>query len=217
MYARKRVYRRKARQGPRRGYRTYRKSIIRKRQRPQGYKGIVSFKRTVQLSSISVAAAVQNLVYTFSLNSLPNASEITSLYDMYKIKCVVLKLVPLFTSSDTNPQATTYNVNPIHSVIDCTDQTALATLNDYMQYSTYKMTRGLAMHTRKVYPKFLDLVDDNGASVVGQVNKGWLRTDGSGGNIDHLGVKLHVPSNVASSQSVYEVFATYYIQCKNTK
>lgn len=214
---RKRNTRRMARKGPRRGYRTYRRSIIRRRQRPQNYKGVVSFKRTVQLSNLNVLTTSQNLVYNFSLNALPNATEFINLYDAFKIKCVVLKFVPTFTGNDLNAPATAYTQLPLHSVIDTSDAGALSLLTDYLQYNSYKMTRGLAMHTRKVYPKFLDTVDDAGTPVSAGISSGWLKTEGSGPDVDHLGVKVFCPANSLLVNNVYQVFATYYIQCKNTK
>lgn len=213
-YPRKRYNRRMARKGPRRGYRTYRKSIIRKRQIPQSYKGVSSLKRSQQLSTITVGAAAQNPVYTFSIDQLPNYTEITNLYDMYKIKCVVLKFVPLYTSADVNPLATGVQVLPIHTVIDNSDKTALTSVQDAMEYSTYKMTRGLSIHTRKVYPKQLQFVDDGGVATLGDIKTGWIRSESPG--VDHLGVKAHIPAATAASV-VYQVFATYYIQVKQSK
>lgn len=186
--------------------------------RMKPYKAVMSFKRSAQLTSISTTASVQNLVYNFSLNALPNAAEFINLYDAYKIKCVVLKFIPMFTGNDMNAQSTAYAVPPIHSVIDTSDSTPLSLVSDYLQYSSYKMTRGLSIHTRKIYPKYLDTIDDNGTAVAGAIKGGWIRTEGSGPDVDHLGLKVCIPNTGASSSTnVYQVFATYYIQCKNTK
>lgn len=209
-----RVYRnamKRRRRGPRKGYRSYRKGRLR-----SSYKSVASFRRTKQLSSIVLSTSAIDTVYKFQLSDLDNSSEFTSLYDLYKIKCVVLKFIPMFNSNDMNAQSSAYAVPPIHSVIDYTDTTPLATVADALQYSTHRMTRGLAIHTRKVYPKQVTYSLDDSVSTLASVKTGWIRAESPG--IDHLGVKLFIPNTGATATtSVYQVFATYYLQCKNIK
>lgn len=214
------TYRRK---GPRKGYRMG----IRKRYK-KSYKKVVEFKRTCNklwttnsaggtndgLIRVSAASA-QNIQYTFQLSDLPDYTEITTLYDQYKIKAISLRFVPFQNSADINPNASVVYAQPIHSVLDFTDTTNLATLNDYMEYSTYKMTKGLRDHRRYLYPKQIVYALDEGASVLADVQNKWLRSESPG--VDHLGVKVHIPQALATTSTIYQVFATFYVLAKQVK
>lgn len=185
-------------------YRTYKKS----------YKRIVTVKRTVQLATITNSTLDQNLVYQFKLSDLPNSTELTNLYDQYKIKSINLKIVPNYA---VNTVGGGVSVPPVHSVLDFSDATALTGITDYMQYSTYKMTRGLSMHKRFLYPRQLEYALDQttGTSALADVSNKWVRSESP--NINHLGCKVLIPGSVGSPSFTYSVFATYYVLLKQNK
>lgn len=219
-----------ARRGPRKGYRTYRRLRYSRR---KTYQRVVEFKKTCSKTWTSNSNATpgnsgfiapqladQSIQYTFQLSDLPNYTEITKLYDMYKIKSIRLRLVPLQNSNDVNPTASLVQSYPVHSVLDFTDTDISAlsgtnTLNDYLEYSTYKMTKGLREHKRFFYPKQLQYAADGGVSTVADVKNNWVRSESPG--IDHLGVKIFIPGSTVANQLYYQVFATYYILARNSK
>lgn len=208
----------------RKSYRKPRRNIIRRRKirnmrrRPmkKSYKKVVVVKRTVALSNIAQTNANQHFQYSFKISDLPNYTELTNLYDQYKIKSVQLKIVPNVTSADINPVASSVGLPSIHSVLDFSDSTALTSLNDYMQYSTYKATSPLKIHKRFCYPKQLQYAYDQtaGAAAVADIKNVWIRSESV--NIQHNGIKVMVPAATANSCS-YEVYATYYVLLKQTK
>lgn len=208
----------KGRKGYRRrrpGMRKMKRGLRRPVMRKPAYKRIVAFKRTAQLGSLTQTAADQHLTYTFNLSSLPNYTEFTNLYDQYKIKGILLQIVPSVTSADVNPQASVVNMPSIHSVIDVTEGSALTALNDYLQYATYKRTNPLKIHKRFIYPKALSYEQQSGgASVVANPVNKWIRSENA--TIDHNGLKVMIPAGVLNS-CTYQVFVTYYLLCKQVK
>lgn len=194
--------------------------IMRRKYRYTGkksYKKIVEIKRVVSLAGVNQTSAIQHLSYQFKLSDLPNYTELTNLYDQYKIKSVQLKFVPTVTGSDMNPQATSVALPSIHSVLDFSDATALTSLNDYLQYSTYKQTAPLKTHKRFIYPKQLQYAQDQstGLSALADVKNIWVRSESP--NINHLGCKVMIPAASTSFAFQFEVYATYYVLCKQTK
>lgn len=208
----------KGRKGYRRrrpGMRKMKKGYRLRRQVKPGYKRVVAFKRTFSGGVLTQTAADQHFQYTFNLSNLPNYTELTNLYDQYKIKSVLFQLIPSVTSADTNPQASVVNMPSIHSVIDPTDGSPLTTLNDYLQYATYKRSNPLRVHKRLIYPKSQQSEMQSGGTIViaNPVSK-WIRSENP--NIDHQGLKLMIPAGVASS-CTYQVFVTMYVLCKQIK
>lgn len=182
----------------------------------KSYKKTVMVKRTVLVGAISQGAAAQNLAYQFRLSNLPNYTELTNLYDQYKIKSIAFSIVPQCTSADVNPNATLGMVPSLTSVLDFSDSTALGSLNDYLQYSTYRRTAPLKTHKRFLYPKQLVYAYDavTATQNLADVQNKWIRSESP--DIQHLGVKVHVPASVNAAFN-YEVYATYYVLLKQTK
>lgn len=214
------LYKSSRRVGGRRMRRPMRKPrVMRRKYRYTGkksYKKIVEIKRVVQLTNKVTSAADQNIVYTFKLSDLPNYTEITSLYDQYKIKSVQLKIVPTKTESDVSNSSLTTSIYPLHSVLDFSDATALTGINDYLQYSTYKMTSPMRMLKRFCYPKQLQYAYDqtSGAAALADIKNSWIRSESP--DIQHLGIKVLIPASTVNILA-YQVFATYYVLAKQTK
>lgn len=208
-------YRRKMRGLRRKPVRKYVRRVMR-RPIKKSYKKIVTVKRTFVLGTIAQTNANQHFAYTFKLADLPNYTELTNLYDQYKIKGISVRLVPNVTSADINPVASSVGLPSLHSVLDFSDSTALTSLNDYFQYSTYKRTDPLKPHKRFLYPKQLQYAYDavTAAAIVADVKNDWVRSESP--NVQHLGLKLMCPAATANSCS-YDLFATYYVLLKQTK
>lgn len=206
----KKSYRRKIRGLRRKPLRKYGRPVMRRARK--SYKRVVSVKRIAQLSTVSITAVEQHLVYTFKLSDLPNYTELTNLYDQYKIKGISLKFIPTKTESSI----TEGSINPLHSVLDFSDSTALTSIPDYLQYSTYKMSMPIRMMKRFIYPKQLQYAYDSttAAAIQADVANNWIRSESP--NVQHLGIKVCIPGGAANTLS-YQVFATYYVLLKQTK
>lgn len=182
----------------------------------KSYKKVVTVKRTVLVGAITQSAVNQNLAYQFRLSNLPNYTELTNLYDQYKIKSINFSIVPQVTSADANPNATAALCPSVTSVLDFSDSTALANLNDYLQYSTYKRTAPLKTHKRFFYPKQLVYAYDavTATQNLADVQNKWIRSESP--DIQHLGIKVYIPAAVNATFN-YEVYATYYVLLKQSK
>ena len=135
------------------------------------------FKRTVALSQIN--SSNTGLVaggLAFTLGQLPNFSEFTGLYDMYRINKIAIKFVPAYNSSSVGVVAE-YAPN-FHTVIDATDASTPGSLNDLLQYGNHRMTCGTQTHLRVFTPASLDYVNATGFSSVpfNPTWKQWLST-----------------------------------------
>ena len=181
----KRRYTPKRRRGYRRAVRNSGRSYRYKKKRATGQK-IYYFKRytgALNGGTVTVPFASPLLIaFNFSLNDLPNATEFTSLFDMYKIKAVKVKLIPQLSESIS--AAGINNVfysQRMFSAIDYNDATAPSSIDDIRQYQTCKVTSQLRPHTRIIYkPKILDSSSYSLSP--------WIST--SSPSVDYYGLKI---------------------------
>lgn len=192
------------------------------------------FKRVVKISDItaswSSAGGAVNIAgaYAFSLDSLPNYTEFTALYDMYKIKGVKLSFVPSgnsYMTSTVSGITSAVGFSRFHSVIDYDDLSTPANETTLLQYNTLRSTPGYRIHNRFVKPRVqMSVLDDNTAGTVAPAAIGragqWLDTDNP--TIDHTGIKIwcSAPINsgaTAGTSITYSVYATYYLAFKMTR
>lgn len=145
----------------------------------------------------------------FALQNLPNFTDFTNLYDMYRINKVVYKIIPKYTQQTIT--ALTNNVQQIHSVLDYDDITAPGTISDLTQYQNHKMTRGNQIHTRVIVPKVLNTTA--GLNTAPKSYQ-WLDCDNTG--IVHRGLKLYIPAPGSAGLTLsYDVEATFYVSFKH--
>lgn len=196
-YGRKKMYRRRYR-------RTYRYN-------KRGQK-LYLFKRFCNYGELYLSSV--NPIYgafNFSLSDLPNASEFTSLYDMYKINCVKITFYPQQTVS--NSINTAYNANAssrFFTVIDYNDSNSPTSLDELRQYQSCKITPVLRQHKRVIYkPKILDT---NGFSI-----SPWMST--ATPNANYLGLKYAAEPTDATlgASMIYTVEAKLYMSFRNVK
>lgn len=107
-------------------------------------------------------------------------------------------------------------------MIDTTDSSVSgATLQDFMNDSSYKCTPSTRDHVRTVYPKYLVDVGGNNAS---NSKSGWLNTrdvNNIPSAVSHYGIKFAYQGGIASTAGytsfIYDTFITYYIEFKDPK
>lgn len=209
--ARKRGYtRRRKTYGRRRNYRRRFKTNTRYSKRGQK---LYLFKRFTgaygQLVISSLTATYAG--YEFALRDLPNYTEFTALYDMYKINAVKISFIPQMTQNVSlgainNPEASTR----FFSVIDYNDSAAPASVDELREYQSCKITPILRTHKRYIYkPKVLD-------SVLSSRNP-WMAT--SNPSQPFFGLKVAVEPMFSSTTTVmnYNIEAKFYMSFKNVK
>jgi len=182
--------------------------------------------------SIDLNGTDQGFNYNFTLSDLVNTAEYTALYDRYRINYVVMKLIPRYntnlilvqglaqtTPSTTNNLATAnYGLPEIMTAIDYDSATTPASINDIMEYRTYKRTLGTKEHIRSLKPRLL--VDSSNIGV--SMAKKWIDCDKP--NVPHYGVIgmiTNIPSTTVDEGAYQKYFIdldiTYYISMRDSK
>lgn len=93
-------------------------------------------------------------VFNFSLNDLPNYTEFTALFDLYKIERIEIEWTPEYTElTDAAPVSNAVNVY-FNSAIDPAGNTP-ASVDDVLQYRSLQSTSITKMHKRDFVPAYL--------------------------------------------------------------
>lgn len=169
------------------------------------------YKRTSDYFTLPVSGTTGALgSYTFTLNSIPNSTEFTSLYDQYKINAVSVCFYPKQTQ--VTSLTTTDNVRGnarILTAIDYNDDTPPTTLDELRQYESCEVDVILNKHERYITkPLFINSSGQN-------VNA-WLST--ANPSTKHYGLKYGIePTQAVGGSFTYHVEVAYYIAFKNTK
>lgn len=169
------------------------------------------FKRHGTLADLVVGNVTPTYTgYGFRLTDVPNNSEFTALFDMYKINCIKIRFLPQMTenislTSVNNPYA---NIRFL-SAIDKNDSTVTSS-DQIREYQSCKVTPILKEHERIIYKP--QIFDSSGYSV-----SPWLAT--SSPSTVYYGLKTSVDPIVSSSITVmhYSVEVVYYLAFKNVK
>lgn len=136
------------------------------------------------------AAAVTSVGYSWKLNDLATSSELTSLFDLYRIAKIDVQI-----SSTVNAQgfsAGSVSVIPrIATVIDYNSAGTFATFDDAGEFQSCRimpLVTGANSIKFTIRPRFLGVAEDSSTSVVvASNNAGWLNT--AAANIPHYGLR----------------------------
>lgn len=190
--------------------------------------GLHYFKRRYVVANVTASTSGAGIrsdaagAMSFNLNSLPNSSEFSALFDEYKIMKVSLKWVPFGDSVDM-PIATMTGTSsllspggPLITVVDYDDNTAPTAAADLLQYQTSKVTPIPKPLSMTIRPKFATEVYRSGLSTAYGARTGWLDTDSA--DVPHYGVKyyMNAPSALNSSYT-YQVWADVTLALKGVK
>jgi len=116
----------------------------------------MKFQRTVEGAfDITTTGLVANFgVFNFSLNDLPNYTEFTTLFDLYKIERIEIEWTPEYTElTDASVLSSAVNVY-FNSAIDPAGNTP-ASVDDVLQYRSLHSTAITKMHKRDFVPAYL--------------------------------------------------------------
>ncbi len=116
----------------------------------------MKFTRTVEAAfDITTTGLVANYgVFNFSLNDLPNYTEFTALFDLYKIERIEIEWTPEYTElTDAAPVSNAVNVY-FNTAIDPAGNTP-ASVDDVLQYRTLHSTGITKSHKRDFVPAYL--------------------------------------------------------------
>lgn len=206
-YARRQSYKRSTRTSRRRS------KIKAKMSRKYNTRGqrVYRFKRfTGTFGSLAISNIADTLTgYNFSLSDLPNSSEFTNLFDMYKINAIKISFVPQVTENISSGSLNNpYASSRFFSCIDYNDSAAPTNIDAIRQYANCKYTPIHKVHTRYIYkPKILD--------TTGFTISPWISTASS--SINYFGLKVGVEAmySTTTTSMVYSVEAKFYMSFKN--
>lgn len=174
------------------------------------------FKRTFTLTPISTNNAGATFYgYSFTLSQLPNATEFTNLFDLYRINKILVRFVPNHNSSETagtgSPQ-----ISNFHSVLDYNDASPATTLDQLYEYQNWKMSRGTSIHQRLWRPTTFDMVAVSGGSSSANPQwRQWLSTSVT--NIPHFGLKVGIEQSAVNADTTWVPYVSVYLSCKSVK
>lgn len=171
---------------------------------------IHSFRRTFDYGSSGIVTDGVNPLYSafnFSMNDMPGYSELTALYDFYKLTGVKFTCIP-YKQTDSNSVGSTNNTfqPPIFYVVDRSDSTTPSSVSEILEYNDHRIStvwKGFKIYIPN--PKFSDATS--------AVRGGWVST--SNPSLNWYGLKIAIPpTNVATT---FYVIITYYVKCKDPK
>lgn len=183
------------------------------------------FKKTLIGSYVNVYSNTDTTAgYLFRLNTLQDWPDIVNMYDQYCIYKVIVRLEPLNNQALVNAAPGGGGVTPatlghIYSVIDYNDVSNI-TLNNLVQYSTFKYTRSDRVHKRVIYPKTFDLVFSSSTSVTNAGSPKTQYIDTAHPETDHYGLKVYFEAGGGNTENICYIVRpviTYYFRCKKTR
>lgn len=116
----------------------------------------IKFQRTVEGAfDITTTGLVANFgVFNFSLNDLPNYTEFTGLFDLYKIERIEIEWTPEYTElTDASLASNAVNVY-FNTAIDPAGNTP-SSVDDVLQYRSLHSTSITKHHKRDFVPAYL--------------------------------------------------------------
>lgn len=184
---------------------------------------VTVLKRTFEGPVITGANMGAGTGLSFQLASLPSVTDITNLYDHYKLKLIVVRFEPTFSqeviqseSAAINLAANLKHYRVAHDYNDASNPASESVLFEYSNMKSYPCHRPFKV---LLYPKVAEPVFGAGINPAAYQARrsGWIDTAYT--NVLHYGLKIWVPvfGNVAAGAYICRTIVTYYIACKNAK
>lgn len=160
--------------------------------------------RTRNVGVISTTSTVAGTAaYTFALADLPNSSEISSLFDQYRILQVTVSITPTIPDSSV----------PIYTAIDYDDNNVPTGITSILEYETMQQSTGNIVTQRTLNPKTLSQLY-NGIASTGYATNGPTWIDSSSPFIPHYGFKVFIPLTTGPTYT-FQVVVDYVLQGRN--
>lgn len=169
------------------------------------YRPVHKFSRTIEeVYDVTTDGVNPSLSgFFFSLDQVPDYTDFTNLFDLYRIAKIEVEWLPEYTElTDAALISNAVNVR-FNSTIDLSNSTAPSTVNEILQFEQLKSTSITRNHKRSWMPTFL----------MGGLTpcRCWLPTTAA--NEPHLGIKVALtPTGVAM---VFRSRVKLFIECAN--
>lgn len=151
---------------------------------------------------------------SFKLDNLPAFTEITSLFQAYRINGIKLDFIPI--QNDAAAGSSTNGFPMMHYIIDHDDIAPPTTFNEVFQYDNVRYRRCDRPWSVFFKPKVLSEAYQLGVTqAYGYARRMWLSTTYPA--VQHYGFKWYLDSPNIMNNFVIKVCATYYIEAKSTR
>lgn len=210
--------RRNTRRPNRRRFRRFRRRTARLLRSPYGMAKTYRFRRRTRLSPILTPASPGDPKlpifkrYRFSLIDLPSYTDFTLLFNYFRIRYIKISFIPRsnVTVSATSQPLTRYDTK-IYTAIDTDQPNVPSSIDSILQHQNVKWSPNNVVHSRFFRPKYQH--DDIITNAVQ-----WMRNDSTGPSAFWHGLIVGIDGEQTRTNldsMLYEVFATYYVECKN--
>lgn len=180
------------------------------------------FKRNYIIAPSTIKDTISHNSCNFQLALLPSYMEFTTLYDMYKINFVRMKFIFDKNESTTNATTASNLIPNIGIVKDYDDSSSLASINDYLQYQSFRVQRFDKPVIIALKPR-MAMAAYGGAAFTSYTSMGnqWIDCDSS--TVQHYGVKWYTDATMGGSVSNtisignYTIYVTVYLSMKHSR
>lgn len=168
---------------------------------------VYTFSRSLSVGTITPSATLDTFgAANFTLASLPDSTEFTTLFDQYRLLQVVVRFVPLTTGP---------YMSPLFTVIDYDDSTTPTGIASLLEYMTLETTQSGSFCIRAFNPRFATAAYSGVFTSFAQ-SRGWV--DVASPSVQYYGIKWGVPANPGgTTTAVYAIYADVVVQCRNAR
>lgn len=174
-------------------------------------------RRMYSPSAIAAGSAWADALYSFRISDLPDASELTALYDQYRVD----KLVVHFINGTQPPYVSHQDVGTLLTAVDFDGGATGLTFSQFLSYESCEVTPHGKVKTITIKPRAEVNSTDSGGNVVSAslaaANTWW---DVSNTNVQHHGIRYGMtPYSAGSSGDAawYTLWIEAYVTFKNTR
>lgn len=183
------------------------------------------FKRTFVNSVSTSSAGILAIGKVFQFSQIPNAAEFSSLFDQYRINCVVAKIV--WRSTGIGAIETVVNQQSsapiLFDVIDLDDGNAPANRQEIVEYSKHHVTMFSSVkryRTIKIYPRNSNTVFRTGVTNAYALAQKGIWLDMAYQDIEYYGYKGWIDiqgTGTGMPINYFDIIYTVYFQCRQAR
>jgi len=184
-----------------------------------GLNKLYHFKRkqtATLISQVALSDTLGSLQFTFS--GMNGYSELTVLFDSYRIDFVEVQFKPMFNMLAVTSAGSI--VSPfLYTVIDLDDATTPGTLGELLEYATVKETSFDKPVTRTLTPMAAKALYDGSVFTSYGMNTGERWVDCNSPGVKHYGVKYGIQAGLSGQTNLqsWKLDFTYYVSMRMTR
>jgi len=172
------------------------------------------FKRHATLSDITFNTVGVGGVIDFKLNQLPNYTDFTSLFDLYRINKVVVKFVPNYTVDKGLQTSNVQYVPDFGVAIDYDSRATPTSINQIQEYDNATIVKATRQVTKVLVPKTATPVYRDGVTSAYAQGQSKLWLDCAYVDVPHYALVFYARPSGANDLYNYVVQVKFYVAFK---